>query len=69
MWKKRVPSFKSDRAVATFVDRADLSQYDLSRAKLTRIDVRVKSDLAAGRLDTAIKRALADEKSGRTRPL
>lgn len=30
------------------------------------IDVRVQSDLAAGRLDTAIQRALDDEKNGRT---
>jgi hypothetical protein len=33
------------------------------------IDSRVQSDLATGRLDTAIKRALDDEKNGRTQPL
>ena len=33
------------------------------------IDTRIQSDLAAGRLDTAIQRALDDEKSGRTQPL
>lgn len=33
------------------------------------IDTRVESDLAAGRLDTAIQRALDDEKDGRTQPL
>jgi hypothetical protein len=33
------------------------------------IDARVQSDLAAGRLDTAIQRALDDEKNGRVRPL
>jgi hypothetical protein len=33
------------------------------------IDTRVQSDLAAGRLDTAIQRALDDEKNGRTQPL
>jgi hypothetical protein len=33
------------------------------------IDTRVQSDLAAGRLDTAIQRALENEKSGRTQPL
>jgi hypothetical protein len=32
------------------------------------IDARVQSDLAAGRLDSAIERAL-DEKSGRAQPL
>jgi hypothetical protein len=33
------------------------------------IDVRLESDLAAGRLDQAIHRALDDEKSGRAQPL
>ena len=33
------------------------------------IDARVQSDLAAGRLDKAIRRALDDEKNGRVQPL
>jgi hypothetical protein len=33
------------------------------------VDARLQSDLAAGRLDTAIQRALEDEEAGRTRPL
>lgn len=33
------------------------------------IDTRVQSDLSAGRLDSAIQRALDDEKNGRVRPL
>jgi len=33
------------------------------------IHVRLKADIAAGRLDSAIDRALDDEKNGRTRPL
>jgi hypothetical protein len=33
------------------------------------IDARVQSDLAAGCLDTAIQRALDDEKNGRVQPL
>jgi len=28
--KKKIPAFKSARAAAAFVDKADLSQYDLS---------------------------------------
>ena len=32
-------------------------------------DTRMQSDLAAGRLDTAIQRALDDEKNGRMQPL
>ena len=71
--KKKIPAFKSDRAAAAFVDRADLSQYDLSGAQLVRFeikrDTRIQSDLAVGRLDSAIQRALDDEKNGRVRPL
>ena len=33
------------------------------------VDARIESDLAAGRLDEAIGRALEDEKSGRVQPL
>jgi hypothetical protein len=33
------------------------------------MDARLLSDLSAGRLDTAIQRALDDEKNGRLRPL
>jgi len=33
------------------------------------LDTSLQSDLAAGRLDTAIQRALDDEESGRTQPL
>ncbi len=40
--KKKIPSFKSDRAAAAFVDKADLSQYDLSGAKLVRFEVKRK---------------------------
>jgi hypothetical protein len=33
------------------------------------LDTRVQSDLTAGRLDQAIRRALDDERNGRVRPL
>lgn len=38
--KKKIPAFKSDRAAAAFVDKADLTQYDLSSAKLTRFEIK-----------------------------
>ena len=41
-----------------------LDQYDPQP-----IDARLQNDLAAGRLDDAIARALDDEKHGRTEPL
>jgi len=40
--KKKIPTFKSDRAAAAFVDKADLSQYDLSGAQLIRFEIKRK---------------------------
>jgi predicted DNA binding CopG/RHH family protein len=40
--KKKIPSFKSDHAAAAFVDKADLTQYDLSGATLTRFEIKPK---------------------------
>ena len=34
-----------------------------------RIDARMQSDIASGRLDDAIQRALDDEAAGRVRPI
>jgi predicted DNA binding CopG/RHH family protein len=40
--KKKIPTFKTDRAAAAFVDRADLSHYDLSGAQLVRFEIKRK---------------------------
>src|ERR1700685_4237327 len=40
--KKKIPTFKSDRAAAAFVGKADLTQYDLSGARLTRFEIKPK---------------------------
>ena len=40
--KKRIPAFKTDRAAADFVDKADLTRYDLSGAQLTRFEIKPK---------------------------
>jgi predicted DNA binding CopG/RHH family protein len=40
--KTKIPTFKSDRAAVAFVDKADLSQYDLSGAQLTRFEIKRK---------------------------
>ena len=40
--KRRIPTFKSDRAAAAFVDKADLTQYDLSGARLVRFEIKRK---------------------------
>ena len=38
----RHPNFKSDFGAAAFVDKADLTQYDLSGASLTRFEIKPK---------------------------
>ena len=44
--------------------------YDwLDRRHPQPIDTRIATDLAAGRLDNAIRRALDDDKNGRVQPL
>jgi predicted DNA binding CopG/RHH family protein len=40
--KKKIPTFKSDRQAAAFVDKADLTQYDLWGAQLTRFEFKPK---------------------------
>ena len=40
--KKKIPAFKSDRAAAAFVGKADLSKYDLSGAQLVRFEMKRK---------------------------
>ena len=36
--RKKIPAFKSDREAEAFVDTADLTEYDLSRAKPVRFE-------------------------------
>jgi len=40
--KKKIPAFKSSRAAAAFVDKADLSHYDLSGAQTVRFEMKRK---------------------------
>jgi predicted DNA binding CopG/RHH family protein len=40
--KKKIPAFKTNRTAADFVDKADLTQYDLSGAQLTRFEIKPK---------------------------
>jgi predicted DNA binding CopG/RHH family protein len=41
--KKKIPAFKTDRAAVAFVDKADLSRYDLSGAQLLRFEIKRKN--------------------------
>jgi predicted DNA binding CopG/RHH family protein len=40
--KRKIPALRSARAAAAFVDKADLSQYDLSGAQTVRFEMKRK---------------------------
>ena len=40
--KKKIPTFKTDRAAEEFVATADLTDYDLSGAQLVRFEIKPK---------------------------
>jgi len=52
--KKRIPAFKSDRAAAAFVDKVDLTQYDLSGAQLMQFEIKRKDRSINLRLSGAL---------------
>ena len=59
-----------ERAIGALTPRELEELYSwLDRNCPQPMDTRLQSDLAAGRLDKAIHRALDDEKSGRVLPL
>ncbi|MGA9642128.1 MAG: BrnA antitoxin family protein [Terriglobales bacterium] len=58
--KKKIPTFKSDRAAAAFVDRADLSQYDLSGAQLVRFEIKRKDKSINLRLSEELYEAVRE---------
>jgi hypothetical protein len=59
-----------ERAIETLTPRQIEELYAwLDQHYPQPIDVRLKSDLPAGKLDSAIDRALDDEENGRIRPL
>jgi hypothetical protein len=59
-----------ERAIGALTPREVEELYAwLEQHRPPPIDTRMQSDLAAGRLDTAIQRALDDEKNGRVQPL
>ncbi len=59
-----------ERAIGALTPREVEELYAwLEQHRPPPIDSRVQSDLAAGRLDRAIQRALDDERNGRKQPL
>jgi predicted DNA binding CopG/RHH family protein len=67
--KKKIPSFKSDRAAAAFVDKADLSQYDLSGAQLVRFEIKRKDKSINLRLSEDAMTPCASERPARACPI
>jgi len=63
--KRKIPAFKSDRAAAAFVDKADLTEYDLSGATLTRFEIKPKDKSVNLRLSKPALRRCTQ--TGRTR--
>ena len=56
--KKKIPTFKSDRAAAAFVDKADLSQYNLGGAQLLRFETKPKDKSINLRLPEELYKAV-----------
>ncbi|MBM3492410.1 MAG: hypothetical protein FJX68_18620 [Alphaproteobacteria bacterium] len=56
--KKRIPSFKTDKAAERFVDKADLSEYDLSGFKMTRFEFEKKKGQLNMRLPLSLLEAV-----------
>jgi predicted DNA binding CopG/RHH family protein len=54
--KKKLPSFKSDKEAAKFVDQADLTQYDLSGMRPMGFEFQPKSE----RVNMRLPRQLLD---------
>ena len=52
--KRKIPAFKSDRAAAAFVDKADLTEYGLSGATLTRFEIKPKDKSVNLRLSSQV---------------
>ena len=54
--KKKLPRLKSDKAAERFVERADLTEYDLSEMRPTRFEFQPKSE----RVNMRLPRQLLD---------
>lgn len=56
--KKKIPTFKSNRAAAAFVEKTDLTHYDLSGAQLTRFEIKLKDKSINLRLSEELYEAI-----------
>jgi predicted DNA binding CopG/RHH family protein len=56
--KKKLLALRSDRAAEDFVDKADLTEYDLSEMKTMRFEFQPKSERINMRLPSGLLRAV-----------
>jgi predicted DNA binding CopG/RHH family protein len=59
--KKKIPTFRSDRAAEAFVASADLTKYDLSGAQLVRFEMKRKDKSINLRLSEPLLAAVRRE--------
>jgi predicted DNA binding CopG/RHH family protein len=58
---KKIPTFKSDRAAEEFVDKADLSTYDLSGGEFVRFEMKAKDKSINLRLPEQLLNAVRNQ--------
>ena len=56
--KKKIPDFKTDAEAEAFVDKADLSQYDLTGFKPVRFEFQPKTERVNMRLPAELLQAV-----------
>ncbi len=61
--KKTIPTFENDEDAETFVDTANLAEYDLSGAKLVRFELKPKDKTVNLRLPGPLLEAVRREAS------
>ena len=66
--KKKIPTFKTDREAEQFVDKADLSKYDLSGLKPVKFEFEKKSAQLNMRVPKALLEAVKERSAVRGIP-
>ena len=66
--KKRIPAFKSDKEAESFVETADLTEYDLSGAKPTRFEFERKDARVNMRMPEPLLKAVKSRAKSRGIP-
>ena len=59
--KKKIPTFKTDKEAENFVAKADLSQYDLSGARMVKFELKPKDKAISLRLPEDLFKAVQDK--------